>query len=76
MNSEIVRCDDIYLVHKSDTTQNTPIKIFAHSGIGTDHPIHLKTFFIDDKFKIIVENDELIIQKKISGNFRNYFILS
>ena len=75
MNTEFVRCDDIILIHKSDPENNIPIKIVAPSGIGIDRPIHLKEFLIDDKFKILVESNALVIQKKIGGIFTNYFKL-
>lgn len=76
MNKTALRTDEIHLTHKSNSSQKSVINIISESPLGLNTPLHVKQYIIDDKFKMIVENDELIIQKKISGTFRNYFILS
>lgn len=75
MNTDLIRCDEIVVLHKSDTEHNTPVRVIAPSGIGIQYPVHIKDFFIDDKFKILVESNALVIQKKIDGVFTNYFKL-
>jgi hypothetical protein len=75
MNTVLVRANDIHLTHRTDTTYATPIKINSDSAIALNVPLHVKQYIIDDKFKMLVENNSLVIQKKIDGVFTNYFKL-
>lgn len=76
MNKTTLKTDEIHLIHKTDRTNNSIIRIISESAVGLNTPLHVKEYIIDDKFKIIVDSDELLIQKKISGTFRNYFKIS
>ena len=75
MNRTALRTDEIHLIHKTDGTRNTPIRIISESSIGLNAPLHVKEYIIDDKYKMIVQSNDLVIQKKIDGVFTNYFKL-
>ena len=76
MNRTSLKTDEIHLTHKTDRTNNSIINIISESAIGINKPLHVKEYIIDDKFKMIVESNDLVIQKKIDGVFTNYFKLS
>ena len=74
-SSKSFRSDRITFLHHTNHA-NEDVEFSTSNNFNFVKPIKLKEIILNDKFKIIENSDNMIIQKKIAGVYTDYFSFS
>lgn len=77
MENQYIRANSIHITHKDGHQAREPIKIISESPLDLMNTVvHCKEYVINNLFKIVESESNLLIKKKVNGVYVDYFKIS
>ena len=72
-SSKAFRADSIHFLHQSNHNSDD-VEFHTSNSFNMKQPVKCKEYIINDKYKIIEEDNKLVMQQKVGDTYQTKFV--